>query len=222
MRPTVAIVFFSFTGQTRRVAEVMAETFSDLGWHVIDMPVLLADDRYSLPFPWRPFWRRLLGWILPQVLGRPCGITMPPDMAAGTVACDLVCIGSPTWWLLPALPIASFLQDQAARRLLDGRPFAVFAVARSFWWLNAWRIGRLARRCGGRHLASRGFVFPGNQLQSFATLAWYLRSGVSRSHWWGLPLHPYGLTPVTLQAAREFAAELAGRCRDRVNADGPR
>lgn len=222
MRPTVVIVFFSFTGQTLRVAEAMAEAFRDLGWHVVAAPVRLADDRYPLQFPWQPFWRPLLGWILPQVLGRPCGITVPPEVADGNVACDLICIGTPTWWLLPALPIASFLHDAAARRLLDGRPFAVFAVARSFWWLNAWRIGRLARRCGGRHLASRGFVFPGNQLQSFATLASYLRTGVSRSRWWGLPLHPYGLTPATLEAARAFAADLARRCHDRAEVAGPR
>lgn len=222
MRPTVVIVFFSCTGQTRRVADVMADAFRDLGWHVVTAPVMPADERYSLDVPLRPFWRRLLGWIPPQVLGRPCGVTVPPEVAAGDVACDLVCVGSPTWWLLPALPIASFLHDAAAGRLLDGRPFAVFAVARSFWRLNAWRIGRLARRCGGRHLASRGFVFPGNQIQSFAALAWYLRTGVSRSRWWGLPLYPYGLNPAALHEARAFAADLAARARDRADDVGPR
>lgn len=222
MRPTVVIVFFSFTGQTRRVAEVMAEAFRELGWQVIDAPVRLTDERYPLSVPWRPFWRRLLGWIPPQVLGRTCGVAVPPDVSAGAVACDLVCIGSPTWWLLPAMPLTSFLRDPSARRLLDGRPFAVFAVARAFWRLNAWRVRTLARRCGGRHLASRGFVFPGNQLQSFATLASYLRTGVSRERWWGVPLYPYGLTPDALRAARAFATELAAGTRDAVVAGGAR
>jgi hypothetical protein len=98
---------------------------------------------------------------------------------------------------------------EAARRLLAGRPFAVFAVARSFWRLNAWRVAALARRCGGRHVASRGFVFPGNQVQSFAALACYLRTGVSQARWCGLPLHPYGLAADSLQSARDFATQLA-------------
>lgn len=71
MRPTVVIVFPSFAGQALRVAEAMAEAFRDLGWHVVAAPVLLADDWCPLQFPWRPVWRPLLGWIPPQVLGRP-------------------------------------------------------------------------------------------------------------------------------------------------------
>lgn len=208
-RPTVLFIFFSFTGQTRRVALEMAKVFESFGWRVEEAAVVMADERYPLPFPWRPFWRRLLGWIPPQLLNRRCSITVPPEIAAASVSYDLICVGSPTWWLLPALPISSFLQGESARRLLEGRPFAVFAVARSFWRLNAWRVAMLAQRCGGRHVASRGFVFPGNQLQSFASLACYLRTGDSPSRWWGLPLHPYGLATEGLVAARGFAAHLA-------------
>jgi len=204
------VVFFSFTGQTRRVASALAAGFRSLGWSVEEVAIVIADERFPLPFPWRRFWRHLLGWIPPQLLGRRCRIALVPELTAELLACDLVCIGSPTWWLSPALPVSSFLQGEAARRLLAGRPFAVFAVARSFWRLNAWRVAALARRCGGRHVASRGFVFPGNQVQSFAALACYLRTGVSGTRWCGLPLHPYGLKPEASQAARDFAAQLAG------------
>jgi hypothetical protein len=206
---TVLLVFFSFTGQTRRIAAALSEGFRGRGWNVVEAAVVVADSRYPLPFPWRRFWRHLLGWIPPQWLGQRCRIGLLPEITAEPLAADLICIGSPTWWLLPALPISSFLQGDVARELLAGRPFAVFAVARSFWRLNAWRVATLARRCGGRHVASRGFVFPGNQLQSFAALACYLRTGVSRNRWCGLPLHPYGLAADSLESARDFAARLA-------------
>lgn len=208
-RPTVLFIFFSFTNQTRRVASTMADVFRSHGWNIDEAAIVMADERYSLPFPWRPFWRRLLGWIPPQLLDRRCTITVPPHITAASASYDLICIGSPTWWLLPALPISSFLHGESARRLLEGRPFAVFAVARAFWRLNAWRVAALGRRCGGRHIASRGFVFPGNQLQSFASLACHLRTGASPSRWWGLPLHPYGISPEALQAAGDFAFQLA-------------
>jgi hypothetical protein len=208
-RPTVLFIFFSFTNQTRRVASAMADVFTSLGWNVDEAAIVMADERYSLPFPLRPFWRRLFGWIPPQMLERPCDISVPQHITAASASYDLICIGSPTWWLMPALPISSFLHGESARRLLEGRPFAVFAVARSLWRLNAWRVAALARRCGGRHVASRGFVFPGNQLQSFASLACYLRTGASPSRWWGLPLYPYGLAADGLVAARRFATELA-------------
>lgn len=206
---TVLVLSFSFTGQTRRVAAALAEGFRSRGWNVEEAALVMADERYPLPFPWRRLWRQLLGWIPPQLLGRRCRIALVPEFTAASRAYDLICIGSPTWWLSPALPISSFLQDDAARRLLAGRSFAVFTVARSFWRLNAWRVATLARRCGGRHVASRGFVFPGHQLQSFAALACYLRTGVSSARWCGLPLHPYGLAPEALQEARDFAGQLA-------------
>jgi len=215
MPPTVLLVSFSFTGQTRRVAEAMAETFRSYDWNVVEVPLRLVDARYPLSLPWHPFWQQLLGWIRPQVLQLQCNFAVPEGFGSGPPHVDIVCIGSPTWWLLPAIPVTSFLRSTLASQLLHDRSFAVFAVARSFWRLNAWRVTALARRCGGRHIASRGFVFPGNQLQSFLTLAIHLKGGTSPARAWGIPLHPYGLAADTLRAAQGFAEALAtGRGSD--------
>ena len=153
------------------------------------------------------------GWIPPQVLRRKCLFSLPADIFEQPF--NLVCVGSPTWWLQPAIPVTSLLRSESGLRLLNGRPFCVFAVARSFWRLNAWRVAALGKRCGGRHVGSRGFVFPGNQLQSFAALAGYLATGESPTRFWGMRVHPYGLTAAAVEAARAFASDLAEGSQDR-------
>jgi hypothetical protein len=57
-------------------------------------------------------------------------ISIPPETQSG--ACDLVCIGSPTWWLKTTMPIRSFPKSDEAGRLLDGKPFAEFVVCRRY------------------------------------------------------------------------------------------
>ena len=212
-KPAVLFVYFSFTGQTRRVADAMTRTFEEHGWDVVHAPLQLTDSRYPLPFPWPRPLAYLLGWIPPQVLRRKCLFSLSADIFERPF--DLVCVGSPTWWLQPAIPVTSLLRSESGLRLLYGRPFCVFAVARSFWRLNSWRVAALGKRCGGRHVGSRGFVFPGNQLQSFAALAGYLATGESPTRFWGMRVHPYGLTAAAVEAARAFASDLAEGSQDR-------
>lgn len=46
---------------------------------------------------------------------------------------DLVCIGSPTWWLSTNVPIRSFLQSEAASRVLTGKQFTAAVPCRRYW-----------------------------------------------------------------------------------------
>ena len=65
----------------------------------------------------------------------PGGITPPPPakiVIPGVVTerdYDLVCIGSPPWWLSTDVPVRSFLQSDTASRDLKGKPFAAAAAA---------------------------------------------------------------------------------------------
>jgi multimeric flavodoxin WrbA len=41
---------------------------------------------------------------------------------------DLVCIGSPTWWLTTSMPIRSFMESDLTKRLLDRKLFAALRL----------------------------------------------------------------------------------------------
>jgi len=209
MKRRVLLLYYSFTNQTRRVADEIEAGFVAAGWDVARCEIELVDPRYVMDFPLQPFWQRLFRWIPPQITRRTGAIDFPRETLDRPY--DLVCVGSPTWWLHPALPIVSFLRTDAARELLEGRPVAVFAVCRAFWWNNVRQVRRLAVRCGARYLGGAGFGFRGNQLQTFATFVNYLQTGRDRDRYWRLKIHPYGIPAEGLQRAREFATHLAQR-----------
>jgi len=206
MTPRIQIVYYSFTSQTQRVAEVMAEQFRELGCIVVVTPIHFVDARYEMNFPWQPFWPKLLGMIWPQLRGQTGEIKI--DAASFKDDFDLVCLGSPTWWLHPALPVVSFLKSESARQLLEDRRFAVFAVCRAFWWWNTRKVRKLSERMGGSYIDHAAFVFQGNQVRSMLSFISYLSYGEDRQRFLGCRIYPFGVTSEGLELARAFATEL--------------
>src|SRR5436190_10467319 len=84
-------------------------------------------------------------------------IRIPPIVEDGEY--DLVCIGSPTWWLTTCMPIRSFLKSDPAAKLLDGQKVGAFVVCRRYWRNNLKTVERLATEHGADCLDSTHFVF---------------------------------------------------------------
>ena len=208
--PRVLLLYYSYTGQSLRVLEAAGEVFSARGYEVHKAPIELTDQRYSerfSRFPMRRVWPDMLS-VLPAQTRRGTGeIRTPDEVRDGDY--DLICIGSPTWWSTASMPIRSFLKSDEARRLLAGKPFAVFVVCRKNWRDNLKAVRKLAQWQGGRFVGEIHFGYPGNQLSSMLSLTSYLGSGQYRERYLGLPIPPTNVQPDQLDQTREFATNLA-------------
>ena len=102
-------------------------------------------ERFSR-FPMRHVWPDMLS-VLPAQKRRATGEIRTPD-AVRNGDYDLICIGSPTWWQTVSMPMRSFLKSDEARKLLVGKPFAVFVVCRRYWRENLAAVRKLARAAG--------------------------------------------------------------------------
>src|SRR4051812_22629747 len=125
-KPRVLIVYFTYTQQSRRVADAMADVFLERGCDVRQGAIELTDRRYVerfSRFPLRHAFLDVLGMMPAQVRGGTGEIRIPEE-AQGDY--DLICVGSPTWWLKPSVPIRSFLMSDAAGPLLRGKRFTAF------------------------------------------------------------------------------------------------
>ena len=71
----------------------------------------------------------------------------------------------------------SFLKSDEARKLLAGKPFAVFVVCRQYWRENLTAVRELAEQQGGRFVDEIHFTYPGDPLRSMLSLTSYLGSG---------------------------------------------
>src|ERR1700710_1862757 len=142
--PRVLFVYFTYTQQSLKVVEAMSEVLRERGCEVQSAAVELTDSRYAerfTRFPLRHIYRDLFGMIPAQMRAATGEIRIPDAAKAGDY--DLVVIGSPTWWLRTSVPIRSYMKSEAAGRILNGSPFAVFVVCRRYWGFNLKTVKKL-------------------------------------------------------------------------------
>jgi hypothetical protein len=203
-RPSVLFVYYTYTQQTLKVAEAMAGVLRRRGCDVTLASIEFTDPRYvarfrQFPMP-HPFLE-VLGMIPAELRRRPAKIGIPGVVTEREY--DLVCIGSPTWWLTTDVPIRSFLESDAASRVLGGKPFAAAVPCRRYWRHNLKTVRRLGMERGGLHL---GGSLPG-QIQRCHAQSSQQDATISGTRCGVSPL--YSLIRVRLQQSGEQAALLS-------------
>ena len=210
---------YSFSQQTQRVADVMADELTARGCDVTTAKIEFTDPRYKERFsqvPLRMPTIRIIG-MLPAQLRRATGeIRIPQEAQGGDY--DLVVFGSPTWWLTTNMPIRSYLKSPAAAKILDGKPFAAFSVSRRYWKGNIKDIRKLGEANGGRWLDQIHFLAAGGQVKSMLSWLSYMKHGEAAERVLGMKMPPPNLQPEFDQQARSFVDEVVDRAIERPGA----
>ena len=208
-RPRVLFVYYSYTQQTRKVVEAMAEVLRERNCEVVQAPIEFTDARYAerfTVFPLRHVYRDLFGMIPAQIRGATGEIRIPDVAQEGDY--DLVCIGSPTWWMKTSMPIRSFLKSDAAGRVLNGKRFTAFVVCRRYWSFNLHAVKKLGVAQGGQYVEGTHWAFAGGQIKSLLSLLSFLGKGENEERYLGVKIPPTNLQADNLDEARTFAAGL--------------
>ncbi len=208
--PHVLFVFYSFTQQTRRVADTMAEVLRGRGYDVTESAIEFTDPRYSTRFAKRPMdWpiTKIFGMLPAQVRKKTGEIRISPEASAGDY--DLVVVGSPTWWLTTCMPVRSYLHDPASGGVLAGKPFAAFSTSRRYYKGNLRTVRELATKRGGRFVDDTHFVAYGNQVMSMWSWLVFMRHDVEKRRWFGVPLPKPNLRDHFEEQATRFIASVA-------------
>lgn len=208
----VLLLYYSYTGQARKVLDAAGEVFRERGCEVHTAPIEFTDPRYAprfSRFPMNHMWRDFFGMLPAQTMKATGEIRTPDEVRRSDY--DLICIGSPTWWRDVSMPLRSFLKSGEARPLLQGKPFAVFVVCRRYWKENLNAVRKLAEKAGGRYEGGIHFSYPGDQLRSMLSLTSYLGSGEYRDKYLGVRIPTTNISEAQLEETRRFAAGLADR-----------
>lgn len=219
--PRVLFVYFTYTQQSLKVAEAMADVLRQRGCEVRLAPIELTDSRYAerfTRFPLRHAVWDIVG-MMPAQARSATGEIRIPDEAKDDY--DLIIIGSPTWWLKTSVPIRSFLKSDTAARLLDGKPFAAFVVCRRYWGFNLRAVRKLGTARGGEYVDGIHFSFAGGQIRSLLSLISYFAKGEDRERYLGVKIPSTNLQPDYLEQAQTFAAKLANGLAFEPRKDSP-
>jgi menaquinone-dependent protoporphyrinogen IX oxidase len=208
----VLLVYYTYTQQSRLVAEAMADALRERGCEVRQAAIEFTDKRWAerfTRFPLGHVYRDLLGMLPAQLRGATGEIQLPDEAREGDYG--LICIGSPTWFFKPSVPIRSFLKSETAKRLLNGKRFTAFVVCRRYWSINLRSVRKLGTKQGGEYVDGVHFSYAGGQIRSFLSLISYFGKGENRERYLGVKIPPSNLKPDYLEQARTFANELADR-----------
>ena len=103
----------------------------------------------------------------------------------------------------------SYLVSEAAKEVLDGKPFAAYVVCRRYWSVNLREAKKLATKQGGRFVDAIHFQYEGGQVRSLLSLLSYFGKGEMRERSLGIKIPPTNLKPDFGDQARAFANKLA-------------
>jgi menaquinone-dependent protoporphyrinogen IX oxidase len=209
-KPRVLLVYYTYTQQSKLIADAMAEALRERGCEVRQASIGFTDKRWAERFTRLPLEHAILdilGMLPAQIRGATGEIEIPEEARDGDY--DLVCIGSPTWFFRQSVPIRSFLKSDEAARLLEGKRFAAFVVCRRYWRQNLKSVRKVGTKLGGEYVDGIHFTFVGGQIRSFMSLISYFGAGENRERYLGVKIPPSMLKPDYVEQARTFANELA-------------
>ncbi|MDM0109429.1 hypothetical protein QTH97_31200 [Variovorax sp. J22R24] len=209
-KPSILFVYYTYSQQTQRVVESMADTLRERGCDVQLARIEFTDPRYAerfARFPLRHAYRDIFGMVLPQFRGVTGQIRIPDEVRSRSY--DLVCIASPTWWLHPCMPIRSFIESDVAKTLLEGKRCAAVAVAHRYWRDDLRILKEHIVRRGGIYVDGSHFTAGGGPVDSMLALFSYLSTGVTKERYLGIKIPPATLQPSYVEQSREFANRLA-------------
>ncbi len=209
-KPRVLFVYYTYTQQSLRVVEAMADVLRTRGCEVHQAGIEFTDRRWAerfSRFPLRHVYRDLLGVLPAQVRGATGEIVIPDEAREGDY--NLICIGSPTWFFKPSVPVRSYLESEAAKRLLDGKSFAAFVVCRRYWSINLRSVRKVGTKQGGEYVDGTHFSYAGGQIRSLLALLSYFGKGENRERYLGVKIPESNLKPDYREQAEAFANKLA-------------
>jgi hypothetical protein len=179
--PKVLFVYDTYSQQTLGVLEAMAGVPCDRGSEVRQAKIEFTDPRYAdrvSRFPFRRVYRDLFA-MFPAQMRRATGQIHVPGEAQETDY-DLVCIGSPTWWLTTCMPVRSFMKSNLAGRLPSSKRFTAFAVCCRYWRNNLNSVRDLGIKQRGDYVSGMHFTSADGQVLSLLSLFSYLDKGENR------------------------------------------
>ena len=211
-KPKALVVYFTFSQQTGRVAETVAEALAEKGYDVTRSVIEFIDPHWTKVLPGVPMPRpalRIPRLLVAQRRRKTGEIRIPEEAMRGDY--DLVVIGSPTWWLTTNMPVRSYLKSPEARRVLDGKQFAAFSVSRRYWKGNMKDVRKLGESNGGRWLAETHFLAAGGQVKSMLSWLGYMKHGEAQERVFGMKLPQPNLKPDFPQQVRSFVDRVADK-----------
>ena len=172
----VLVVYYTQSGQLK---EIIDSVLSPLTEVTIDF--LPIDTAEPFPFPWTG--EAFFGAFPESYLQIPQ--PLKPFQLAHTDY-DLVILGYQVWYLSPSIPFNSFLQSEAGKQLLQGKPVITISGTRNMWVMAHQKVKKLLTDCGAHLVGNIALTDRHHNHISVITIVQWLFSGDKNKRYLGV------------------------------------
>ena len=172
----ILVVYYTQSGQLK---EIIDSVLSPLMEVTIDF--LPIDTAEPFPFPWTG--EAFFGAFPESYLQIPQ--PLKPFQLAHTDY-DLVILGYQVWYLSPSIPFNSFLQSEAGKQLLQGKPVITISGTRNMWVMAHQKVKKLLTDCGAHLVGNIALTDRHHNHISVITIVQWLFSGDKNKRYLGV------------------------------------
>ena len=194
----VLVVYYTQSGQLK---EIIDSVLSPLTEVTIDF--LPIDTAEPFPFPWTD--EAFFGAFPESYLQIPQ--PLKPFQLAHTDY-DLVILGYQVWYLSPSIPFNSFLQSEAGKQLLQGKPVITISGTRNMWVMAHQKVKKLLTECGARLVGNIALTDRHHNHISVITIVQWLFSGDKNKRYLGV-FPKAGVADKDIQGASVYGTLIA-------------
>ena len=194
----VLVVYYTQSGQLK---EIIDSVLSPLTEVTIDF--LPIDTAEPFPFPWTD--EAFFGAFPESYLQIPQPLK-PFELVHTDY--DLVILGYQVWYLSPSIPFNSFLQSEAGKQLLQGKPVITISGTRNMWVMAHQKVKKLLTECGARLVGNIALTDRHHNHISVITIVQWLFSGDKNKRYLGV-FPKAGVADKDIQGASVYGTLIA-------------
>lgn len=208
----VLVVHYSQTGQLR---DIVASFIRPLERSPdVEVSSLELKPIQPYPFPW-PFWRFFN--TFPECVYEDPDPIEPLPLAADADF-DLIVIAYTVWFVSPNLPTTAFMQSNAAKRLLKGKPVITLIGCRNMWLMAQERMKQQIAALGGHLIDNVALVDLSHMAATFISTPMWMLTG-KRGPFLNGAVPRAGVPIDEIARASRFGDAIARQLRDRRSDD---
>ena len=194
----ILVVYYTQSGQLK---EIIDSVLSPLTEVTIDF--LPIDTTEPFPFPWTD--EAFFGAFPESYLQIPQPLK-PFELVHTDY--DLVILGYQVWYLSPSIPFNSFLQSEAGKQLLQGKPVITVSGTRNMWVMAHQKVKKLLTECGAHLVGNIALTDRHHNHISVITIVQWLFSGDKNKRYLGV-FPKAGVADKDIQGASVYGTLIA-------------
>lgn len=168
--PRVAVLYYSQTGQSQRIADSLYSSYKEKGEDVVLIPI---QPRIPYAFPWK--MNRFFEQMPLCIEGHSAEIE--PLNTSNYQDVERVVLIHPVWFLSPSLPVQEFFKLPEIEYLLRSKKFVQILTCRNMWFSAAKITRQLAISAGANYCGQIAIEDPHPNWASLVTTPRWMFSG---------------------------------------------